>query len=139
MTDTSAGGPAAVTPSQTVGPFFHIGMDWDDWHEVVAADQADAIELVGRVVDGAGDGVPDALVEVWMADAAGRYNHPDDRWDPDGQLGWGRDATDADGGFRFLEPSLHARGLDLNGLECMLHASSPVRAAHGHDAKHEFA
>jgi protocatechuate 3,4-dioxygenase, alpha subunit len=93
------------TPSQTVGPFFHLGLPASsDLTEYKPAGERIAIE--GRVTDGDGAPVPDALIEVWQANAAGRYNHPDDRQE-DKPLdlrfrGFGRVATDAEGHFRLV-------------------------------------
>jgi protocatechuate 3,4-dioxygenase alpha subunit len=93
------------TPSQTVGPFFHLGMAHPEWADLAAADTAgERIVIEGRVIDGDGAPVPDACVEVWQANAAGRYNHPDDTQtdkplDPHFH-GFGRAATDAEGRFR---------------------------------------
>ena len=58
-----------VTPSQTVGPFFHDCMLRDDVRrDVIAGDAADPlIRVDGRVLDGDGVGVPDAVIEVWQA------------------------------------------------------------------------
>ena len=67
-----------TTPSQTVGPFFALGLPWEDGPFVVAEDAPGAIALRGRVLDGAGEPVPDALVETWQADPDGRFDHPDD-------------------------------------------------------------
>ena len=92
------------TPSQTVGPFFHYGLIWKGGADLVADGHDGRIVIVGRVTDGDGQPVPDALVEIWQADAAGRYAHPDD---PDHDaadpafLGFGRSATQEDGLFRF--------------------------------------
>lgn len=90
-----------LTPSQTVGPFFGPGLDWADGPEVVPADAPGALWLRGRVLDGRGEVVPDALVETWQADANGRYPHPDD---PRGGAvatfrGFGRCPTDAEGRY----------------------------------------
>lgn len=93
------------TPSQTVGPFFHLGMARPEWADLTAADPAaDRIAIEGQVRDGDGAPVPDAVVEIWQANAAGRYNHPDDRQhdkplDPRFR-GFGRVATDGEGRFR---------------------------------------
>lgn len=57
-----------VTPSQTVGPFFAIGLPWEDGPYAAVRDAPGAIRVSGRVLDGAGDPVPDALVETWQAD-----------------------------------------------------------------------
>jgi protocatechuate 3,4-dioxygenase alpha subunit len=62
-----------TTPSQTVGPFFAIGLPWPDGPYVVPADTPGAIAVGGTVLDGAGEPVPDALVETWQADPDGRF------------------------------------------------------------------
>jgi protocatechuate 3,4-dioxygenase, alpha subunit len=62
-----------TTPSQTVGPFFAIGLPWDEGPNVVSADAADAIRISGLVYDGAGDPVPDSLIETWQADPEGKF------------------------------------------------------------------
>ena len=56
---------AAPTPSQTIGPFFHLTLGSPGPARLVADDQPGAIALSGRVLDGAGEGVSDALVELW--------------------------------------------------------------------------
>jgi protocatechuate 3,4-dioxygenase, alpha subunit len=90
-----------LTPSQTIGPFFAVGLPWPDGPDVVAADTPGARWIGGRVVDGAGDPVSDALVETWQADPAGCFAHPDDPRGPasgrTGFRGFGRCATDAEG------------------------------------------
>jgi protocatechuate 3,4-dioxygenase alpha subunit len=87
------------TPSQTIGPFFAVGLPWADGSDVVAEDTPGAVRIGGRVLDGAGDPVPDALVETWQADPHGRFAHPDDPRGPGGSgfRGFGRCATDAQG------------------------------------------
>jgi protocatechuate 3,4-dioxygenase alpha subunit len=95
------------TPSQTVGPFFHLGLDRPEWSDLTRDNPAgERIVVEGRVLDGDRAPVPDAMIELWQANAAGRYNHPDDRQDdkkPDPNFrGFGRCATDADGRFRFV-------------------------------------
>lgn len=93
------------TPSQTVGPFFHLGLDRPEWADLTRGGaQGERIHIEGRVIDGDGQPVPDAMLELWQANAAGRYNHPEDRQedkplDPK-FLGFGRVATDAEGRFR---------------------------------------
>jgi len=67
-----------TTPSATVGPYLAIGLTWADGPYAVAAGTPGAIWLRGRVVDGNGDVVPDAMVETWQADPDGRFPHPDD-------------------------------------------------------------
>lgn len=92
------GGPA-VTPSQTVGPFFAIGLPWAQGPDVVPAGTPGACWLRGRVLDGAGEPVPDALVETWQCDVAGRFAPP-------GFRGFGRCPTDSAGRWavRTLKP-----------------------------------
>jgi protocatechuate 3,4-dioxygenase alpha subunit len=90
-----------LTPSQTVGPFLHIALAWDDGAHVVPEDAPGALWLRGQVYDGAGMPVPDALVETWQADVHGRFDHPDDPRGaapaPPGFRGFGRCATGPDG------------------------------------------
>jgi protocatechuate 3,4-dioxygenase alpha subunit len=81
------------TASQTAGPFFSIGLCERPEGELVAPDSERAVEVAGRVLDGAGEGAPDALVEIWQANADGGYR---------GGLGWGRCETTPDGGYRFV-------------------------------------
>jgi len=96
-----------TTPSQTVGPFFALGLTWEDGPFVVAEDAPGAIALRGRVLDGAGEPVPDALVETWQADPDGRFDHPAD---PRGRRrpaepsfrGFGRCLTGPDGSYRIV-------------------------------------
>jgi protocatechuate 3,4-dioxygenase alpha subunit len=91
------------TPSQTVGPFFAIVLPWTDGCDVATPGTPDRLTISGRILDGAGDPVPDAILEVWQADPDGRFNHPDDPRGAvvrEGFRGFGRCPTDADGGFR---------------------------------------
>jgi protocatechuate 3,4-dioxygenase, alpha subunit len=87
------------TPSQTIGPFFAVGLIWADGPDVVPEGTPDAVRIGGRVLDGAGNPVPDALVETWQADPAGCFDHPDDPRGPGDQgfRGFGRCPTDAEG------------------------------------------
>ena len=62
-----------VTPSQTVGPFFAIGLPWDGGPLAVPADAPGAIRIAGTVYDGNGQAVPDSLIETWQADPEGRF------------------------------------------------------------------
>jgi protocatechuate 3,4-dioxygenase, alpha subunit len=93
------------TPSQTVGPFFHDGLSWPGAEVLVRPEtQGERIAIVGRVLDGDGQPVPDALIEIWQANAAGRYAHPEDTQDKplDSSFhGFGRCASGPDGAFRF--------------------------------------
>jgi protocatechuate 3,4-dioxygenase alpha subunit len=93
------------TPSQTVGPFFSLGLT-EKALNVLGSESTpgEKIRLEGYVFDGDGQLVPDAMVEIWQANAYGRYNHPDDKQekplDPN-FLGWGRCGTDKTGFFSF--------------------------------------
>ena len=84
----------ATTPSQTVGPFFSIELPYGDGRYVVPEGTADALWLRGRVLDGDGDPVPDALVESWQADPAGGFGG--------GFRGFGRSGTDEEGRWAVL-------------------------------------
>lgn len=94
------------TPSQTIGPFFHFALLDEDQSELVAPDDPEAIQIGGLIYDGAGEPVPDAMVEIWQANRAGRYRHPeDDREDlplEDDFSGFGRCGTDDEGKFTFI-------------------------------------
>jgi protocatechuate 3,4-dioxygenase alpha subunit len=81
------------TPSQTVGPFFAIGLSREPQNEVAPAGSDGAVVLAGRVLDGDGAPVDDAMLEIWQADPSGAYR---------GDYGWGRCGTDADGRFSFV-------------------------------------
>src|SRR3954451_7232007 len=83
------------TPSQTVGPFFHLGMTRPEWADLTGGHPNNPalggrVAIDGRVFDGDGAPVPDEVIEIWQANAAGRYNHKDDR----------RDDAPLDPGFR---------------------------------------
>jgi protocatechuate 3,4-dioxygenase alpha subunit len=96
-----------LTASQTVGPFFHDSLMRGDarCEVLVAPDVAGPrIRVEGRVIDGDGAPVIDAILEVWQANQHGRYNHPLDRRDQPldpAFTGYGRIATAADGAFCF--------------------------------------
>jgi protocatechuate 3,4-dioxygenase alpha subunit len=84
-----------ATTSQTVGPYLHIGLTWLIIEKLAPAGVAgERVAIGGRVVDGDGKPVNDALVEIWQAGADGKYGAKAFR-------GFGRSATDADGRFRF--------------------------------------
>ena len=93
------------TPSQTVGPFFHIALITGEESDLVTPQAAgERIIVQGRVLDGDGEGVLDALVEIWQADANGIYNHPADprREQADEAFrGFGRSDTVEEGAYRF--------------------------------------
>lgn len=93
-----------ATTSQTVGPFFRIGFEPLCRADLTAPGIAGArIVLEGRVLDGDGVPVPDAVLEIWQANAHGKYAHPDDRQDKPldpAFKGYGRVLTDEGGRFR---------------------------------------
>jgi len=96
-----------ITPAQTAGPYLRIGLLRNlIGSEVVDPGDPRAVVIRGRLTDGAGDGVFDGMVEIWQANAAGRYRHPsDDRDDvprEEGFLGFGRSGTEDDGRFSFV-------------------------------------
>jgi protocatechuate 3,4-dioxygenase alpha subunit len=93
------------TPSQTVGPFFAIGLTRKMMNVLVSDRvEGDRIRIEGQLFDGDANAVPDAMIEIWQANAYGRYNHPDDKQekplDPE-FIGWGRCGTDQTGFFSF--------------------------------------
>ena len=103
-----------VTPNQTIGPFFHYGLTGRSYGfpEIVTNDLtagvngADEyrIRVVGRLIDGAGEPIDDGLIELWQANPAGRFAHPEDQQDKpltEGFSGFGRCATAEDGSFSF--------------------------------------
>ncbi|HVY59788.1 MAG TPA: protocatechuate 3,4-dioxygenase subunit alpha [Xanthobacteraceae bacterium] len=101
-----------ITPSQTVGPYFAYGLtpggkyDWNDAfsNNLVTPDASgERIRIEGRVLDGDGAPINDAMLEIWQADAQGRYASPADaRNRPNTAFkGFGRCPTDQDGVYRF--------------------------------------
>lgn len=96
-------GDLSPTAGQTVGPFFHFALSYPGDSDLVPPGRADAVRLHGLVLDGAGEPVPDALLEIWQADAEGRVvQEPGSlRRDGFGFTGWGRAATDATGHYSF--------------------------------------
>ncbi|MGH6714149.1 MAG: protocatechuate 3,4-dioxygenase subunit alpha [Bradyrhizobium sp.] len=104
--------PLGLTPSQTVGPYFAYGLtsngryDWNDAfsNNLVTSDTiGERIRIEGRVFDGDGNHVPDCMLEIWQADAQGRFADPQDkRAQPNSSFtGFGRCGTDADGAYAF--------------------------------------
>ncbi len=93
----------ACTPGQTVGPFFGLALPYPDDSALIDDAHPEAIRLHGTVYDGAGDGIPDALVELWQPDSAGRIPRAAGslRRDSSTFTGWGRSATDAEGHYTF--------------------------------------
>jgi len=94
-----------ATTSQTIGPFFSIGFDKLNRNDLAGPGvTGQPIEIEGRVLDADAQGVPDAVIEIWQANAQGKYAHPDDPQntpvDP-GFQGFGRIPTQQNGAFRF--------------------------------------
>jgi protocatechuate 3,4-dioxygenase alpha subunit len=139
-----------ATPAQTVGPFFSFSLLQTGQSELVSPDAPDAVRIEGRVLDGEGTPVNDAMVEIWQACRSGRYPHPADGrhdlpLDP-GFTGFGRCGTDEEGRFSFvtvkpgrvpgpdgrmqaphIEVSVFARGL-LHRLATRLYFPDEVEA-----------
>jgi len=103
---------SGLTPSQTVGPYFKYGLtpngdyDWNDAFtgNLITPDATgERIRVEGRVFDGEGQPVPDAMLEVWQADAQGRFADPQDkRALPNAKFhGFGRCGTDGNGAYVF--------------------------------------
>lgn len=94
-----------TTPSQTVGPYVKIGFDTFAVIDLAPPGVGgERLTLAGRVIAGDAKPVNDAVVEIWQANAQGKYAHPEDAQDKAieaGFRGFGRSLTDAEGGFRF--------------------------------------
>ena len=94
-----------VTPTQTVGPFFSPALLRDVQNVLVTENTAgERIRVEGRVLDGAGDAIPDAMIEIWQANSHGKFNHPRDTRDlplDPAFGGYGRSGTDDDGVYWF--------------------------------------
>jgi protocatechuate 3,4-dioxygenase alpha subunit len=93
------------SPSQTVGPYLSLGLPWTDGPFVVREGTDGAVWIRGSVIDGAGDPVPDGMVETWQADPEGRFNHPNDPRGPrvePGFRGFGRSLTGPGGDYAIL-------------------------------------
>lgn len=93
------------TPSQTVGPFYAIGLTRTPMNNLVnESTQGERIRIEGQVFDGDGVVIPDVMVEIWQANAYGRYNHPDDIQEKpldSSFTGWGRSGTDTNCFYSF--------------------------------------
>ena len=123
------------TASQTAGPYVHIGLipgmaGFDifekNFTNVLAGPntRGEPITIEGRVLDGTGAPLRDVLLEIWQANAAGRYNHPADRSageiDPDFR-GWGRAGSDFESGLITFETIKPGATLDKAGRRCAPH------------------
>lgn len=94
-----------ATANQTVGPYLHIGLTWLNTNRIAAPGvQGERFTIRGRLLDGDGIGVSDGMIEIWQANAQGKYAHPEDQQkkalEP-GFRGFGRIPTNAKGAFRF--------------------------------------
>ncbi len=113
------------TPSQTVGPYFAYGLTPEQYGYAFSsiaggvltteAGDGERIRIAGRVLDGAGEAVSDAMVEIWQADGQGRYAHPADPRSSNARFrGFGRvgTGTDPEQRFRFetVKPGAPAPG-----------------------------
>ena len=141
------GGSALVvrreTASQTAGPYVHIGLapaaaGFDIFENnfgsvlVDAQTRGERIRIEGRVFDGIGTVLKDVLIEIWQANAAGKYAHPADRQpgkaiDPNFR-GWGRSCTDFDTGLYTFDTIKPGRVEGRNGREMAPHISAWVVA-----------
>ena len=94
-----------ATPSQTVGPYLHIGLDWLNTTDLASPGVAgERIVIQGRLLDADRAPIPDGVIEIWQANSHGRYAHPDDgRVLPleSGFSGFGRTSIGGNGEFRF--------------------------------------
>lgn len=125
------------TASQTAGPYVHIGLIPDmagfDIFEknfsnvlVSPGTKGERITLEGQVLDGTGTPLRDVLLEIWQANASGRYNHPADRssgsLDPEFR-GWGRAGSDFQSGLISFETIKPGATLDKTGRRCAPHVN----------------
>jgi protocatechuate 3,4-dioxygenase alpha subunit len=141
------------TPSQTIGPFFHLGLLFGG-ENVLVDDQTrgQPIRITGTVYDGEATPVTDALVEIWQADAQGHFNHPADphaaQADPHFR-GFGRSSTLRNGRFEFttvkpgptpgpqgderqapyVDVRVFARGMLIHAVTRLYFADEPATAA----------
>jgi protocatechuate 3,4-dioxygenase alpha subunit len=92
-----------ATPGQTVGPFYGYALPYDKGGELLAPGAPGSIRLQGTVYDGAGDPIPDALLEIWQPDSAGKIVQRTGSLVRDGYTftGWGRSAVRSNGEFTF--------------------------------------
>lgn len=111
------------TPSQTVGPFFAYGLTPEQYGYpftsiaggdlVTSEADGERIRIEGRVLDGAGEPINDAMVEIWQADGQGRYAHPlDPRGSNTGFKGFGRVGTGTDPQCRFTFNTVKPGSID---------------------------
>jgi protocatechuate 3,4-dioxygenase alpha subunit len=95
-----------TTPSQTVGPYFSIGLAWLNRCDLApGASSGERVTIRGRILDGEGQSVPDACLEIWQADAHGKYAPPvnsEEKSPAHGFSGFGRVPTNDRGEFSFI-------------------------------------
>ena len=131
--------------SQTVGPYFRIGLIYGDAQNVLVKEetQGERIKITGTVFDGDGEPIPDAMIEIWQSDAKGIYNHPLDprheEADPHFR-GFGRAENRKEGVYTFktVKPGSHegeapyinvrlfARGMLMHAITRLYFADEPA-------------
>jgi len=91
------------TPSQTVGPFFHFALDYSGGSTLVPDSHPAAVRLHGTVYDGAGTGIPDAMIELWQTDDAGSISSESGSLERNSRAfsGFGRAVTNLAGEYSF--------------------------------------
>jgi protocatechuate 3,4-dioxygenase, alpha subunit len=126
---------AERTPSQTIGPFFHEALRWKDGGNVAFADAGERVAITGKVIDGGGEPVADAMIETWQLGASG--GTPKSASGSGNPTGFGRVETAKDGSFRIetqmpggaapcLEVTVFARGL-LKGLRTRVYLATEAQ------------
>ena len=116
QTGASGGRPQDLTPTpgQTVGPFFGFALPFADGQHLVPPGSPGSVRLHGTVYDGQGQPIPDAMLELWQADASGALPTAHGSLIRDGHTftGWGRTGTDNVGGYSFttVEPGVVQEG-----------------------------
>lgn len=115
------------TPSQTVGRYYSMSLGLPGENTMVPEDAPGRIRIEGKVLDGEGTHVEDALVEIWQADPEGHYRHPDDRGSG-AFAGYGRAGTDVETGLYWFETSKPGPVPDPEGGLQAPHAAVIVQA-----------
>jgi len=109
-----------ATPSQTVGPYFRLGMDPLNHDHVAPVAAPGLIKVSGRVIDGDQAPIGDCVLEIWQADAAGQYAFIDGKKNPKAAADWhgfARVPTDAEGRFTFYTVKPGAVADNHGGLQ----------------------
>lgn len=135
------------TASQTVGPYFRIGLIYGQPQNDLVQDKTsgERIKITGLVLDGDGQPIPDAMIEIWQPDANGIYNHPTDplqaQADPHFR-GFGRAETRHEGRYEFktikpggrdgqapyINVNVFARGMLIHALTRIYFEDEPANA-----------